>query len=712
VDKNQIFALDIGTRKVMGLVMQAQPDGYQVVDVEMMEHSTRAMLDGQIHDVEAVAATISAIKSILESRMQLKLEKASVAAAGRALKTARARVKKRRTVLTPMSREEVRALDIEAVQQAQYQLSQAESDNRSKGAYFCVGYSVVRYTIEEQEIGSLVGQVGAEVGVEVIATFLPRVVVDSLFSALKMSGLEIESLTLEPIAALSVAIPPNMRLLNLALVDIGAGTSDIAVVRGGNIIAYAMVPVPVGGDELTEIIAAEYLLDFDTAEQAKRLLSTGQELELVDILGNKSRVPAADVLGTMKPVVEELTRQVAANILELNQKPPDAVICVGGGSMTPNLTGTLAEHLELYHNRVGIRTPENFDKIKFNAESLQGPQGVTPLGIAYNYFTVPPVPFIKVEVNGRDTVLWNMGELNIASALLCSGAALNNIYGKPGLGKTIEVNGYVKVIKGQMGTPPVIKQNGENCSLEDPVHEGDHIEFTAGSDGQDAVVKVSDLMNATSGFVMVNGDRVDLYPLVSVNGERCGMNDEIPDRARVEFRSVNSLENILIQAGLGEHWLGDKEYRYLVDDKEMFIRWPALEVYVNGVKAGLDQTVEFGSELTYSTCQPRPTIGDLLGDNEIMDLPVKVNGEPVVLKGKGAVVRMNGEEVGLNHEIEDGARISLDHSQSYAIMSDIFQVIDFKPSLHGRLSIKVDGETAGFTTPLKRNCEIELLWEK
>jgi len=81
-------------------------------------------------------------------------------------------------------------------------------------------------------MNSLIHHRGSEIGAEVIATFLPRSVVDSLYSVLKNCGLIMKTLTLEPIAALNVVIPPNMRNLNLALVDIGAGTSDIALVAG------------------------------------------------------------------------------------------------------------------------------------------------------------------------------------------------------------------------------------------------------------------------------------------------------------------------------------------------------------------------------------------------------------------------------------------------------------------------------------------------
>jgi len=708
VKDNQIFALDIGTRKIVGLVMQKGPDSYQVVDAEMIEHTTRAMMDGQIHDVEAVAAAIKEIKNRLEDRLGFKLEAAAVAAAGRALKTSRGLVRKKRAFMNEMTRDEVQALEIEAVQQAQYQLSQQDNDGKERGNYFCVGYSVTRYLLEDQEIGSLIGQVGTEVSIEVVATFLPRVVVDSLFSSLKRAGLEVASLTLEPIAALSVAIPPAMRLLNLALVDIGAGTSDIALVKEGKVLAYAMVPV--GGDELTEFLAGEYLLDFNSAEAMKRRLDSQPEVEMVDILGNKSVLSSNEVVEGLNRVTGELARDIAGNILSLNQKAPSAIICVGGGSLTPNLTSTLAAHLELPFNRVGYRTPENFNEIEFTAEFLRGPQGVTPLGIAYNCFTIPPVPFTRVSVNGGDIALWNMGEQNVASALLSSGISLANIYGKPGLGKTIEINGYVKIYKGEMGTPPTIKVNGQPATLESQVREGDAIEFAPGVDGKSVELRVKDIVPALRGQVTVNGERTEMQPVVMVNGRRAGSDEEIPDRARVDYKSVNSLQNILLQAGVGEQWLEKRQYRYYLDDRELYVHWSPLEVYVDGVKADINGQVEGGAEIVYTTGSLQPTIGDLLGDNQQIDLLVTVNGDQIRLKGKGAGIVINGERVGRQDPIEEGARLYLDRGQGQAILSDIFQVIEMKPVLSGRLSIKVDGESAGFTTPIRNGSVIELNW--
>ncbi|MEN6350091.1 MAG: cell division FtsA domain-containing protein [Syntrophomonas sp.] len=710
MENNRIFALDIGTRKIVGLLMQKSASGYEVQASEMIEHTTRAMMDGQIHDVEAVAASILEIKNRLEDKLQIKLESAAVAAAGRALKTAVGKVQKRRTRLEEISSEEVRALEIEAVHQAQYLLGQEENENKDQGNYFCVGYSVTSYRLEGQEIVNLVGQVGAEMGVQIIATFLPRVVVDSLFSSLKRAGLDIFSLTLEPIAALSLTIPPSMRLLNLALVDIGAGTSDIAVVKNGNIFAYAMVPR--GGDGLTENLASRYLLDFNHAETIKRLLSSQEEVTVTDILGNKSILSSAEVLQDLKPEINELVDNISRNILELNQKAPDAVICVGGGSLTPSLPAILADKLEIAKNRVGIKTPESFEQIKVDEDYLQGPQGVTPLGIAYYSFTRLPVPFIKIVVNGREIALWNMGQVNISSALLSSGISLANIYGKPGLGKTIEVNGEVKVFKGEMGTPPVIKLNGEPVSLETTVKEEDEIEFIPGQSGKEAVVLARDLLPESTGYVYVNGDYIKLKPMVYINGKESGEDEVVPDRSKVEFKAVDSLENILNLAGVSSYWMQPKEYHYFLNDKEIKLPWLPIQVKVDGKTADLSVNVSFGSEVSYTLSRIRPRLADLLQENKDLCLNVKVNGQNVSLEGKGAVVKIDDKIAGWEDEVEDGSKIVLDKTESKAMLSDIFQVVEMEPNSHGRLKIRVDGEAAGFTTPIYNDSVIELNWEE
>ena len=148
-----------------------------------------------------------------------------------------------------------------------------------------------------------------------------------------------------------------MRLLNLALVDIGAGTSDIAVVQKERILAYAMVPL--GGDEITERLAEEYLLDFNTAERVKRQLREKEILTFTDVLENPITEPASAIIERIKPTIKSW-RPVSPGDTDRQRETADAVIC-GRRQSDPGLLQELAAALELPANRVGIRTRETLE---------------------------------------------------------------------------------------------------------------------------------------------------------------------------------------------------------------------------------------------------------------------------------------------------------------------------------------------------------------
>lgn len=706
---NSIFALDIGTRKVIGLVMQKTAAGCEIIDAELIEHRTRAMLDGQIHDVEAVAEVIGEVKQRLEGRLGYTLETAAVAAAGRALKTARGKAERLEEGAGEITRNESLALEIEAVQDAQMKLAREESDD-DRDSYFCVGYSVVNYYLEGQQIGKLIGQVGDRRAVEVIATFLPRVVVDSLFSALKKAGLEVHSMTLEPIAALAMAVPQNMRILNLALVDIGAGTSDIAIVKDGNIFAYAMVPI--GGDELTEKIGREHLLDFTAAEEVKVRLGHQEKVQMVDILGNESEMPSDQVIACMESVVHQLVSEVSAQIMALNSKAPDAVICVGGGSLTPNLPRTLAESMELPANRVGLRTNQNSRLVSTTVDFLNGAQGITPLGIAYSAFEKESLPLFKVNVNGRDISIWDAGSMDVGKALLSAGTALNNIFGRPGMGKTIQVNGEVRLYKGGLGGQPTVTVNGQTAAFDDPVRSGDRIVFKKGEDGRDASVKVKDVVSLERRHINVNGKHVDIGPNVIVNGEKATPNMEIPDRARVEIHTLATLKDLLEEIGVEPELLESTSFRVYINDEEKRLKWTPVEIKVNGQAAGLDDPIVPGSEVEYETTGLVPLITDVLGlEMGNASIKINVNGLDYQLPVLNYKVTADSRPVQLSEPVRAGMRLKVEKIDQSAILSDVFKLIDFRAKSNGRLVMTVNGEAAGFTTPVAENSVIELRWD-
>ena len=88
-EERVIFALDIGTRSVTGVVGEIENGMLRVLGVETQEHAERAVVDGQIEDIEQTARVARLVKQRLEQRLGFTLSEVYVAAAGRVLKTKR-----------------------------------------------------------------------------------------------------------------------------------------------------------------------------------------------------------------------------------------------------------------------------------------------------------------------------------------------------------------------------------------------------------------------------------------------------------------------------------------------------------------------------------------------------------------------------------------------------------------------------------------------
>ena len=284
-----VFGLDIGTRSIVGtLGYRVGTDRFIVVAQVSIEHRTRAVIDGQIHDISTVAKTIAEVKARLEYMTGETLKDVSIAAAGRVLKTKNVYAEYEMPSEGKVTTEHIHSLDSIAVEKA-YEEIRSETDHKDKH-FYCVGYSPVRYYLNGYPMEMIEKHTASSIGVEMIATFLPDEVVDGLYCAVEEAGLRVVSLTLEPIAAIHLAIPERFRLLNIALVDVGAGTSDISIVKDGSIIAFGMIPL--AGDEITEAIARKYLLDFETAEQVKMTVAKKKAVSFKNILGETYKLTA------------------------------------------------------------------------------------------------------------------------------------------------------------------------------------------------------------------------------------------------------------------------------------------------------------------------------------------------------------------------------------------------------------------------------------
>ena len=191
-----VFGLDIGTRNMVGTVGYKTKDNrFVVLSQVTKEHQTRAMLDGQIHDIAKVSESIAVIRKELEEQTGLVLCDVCIAAAGRVLKTIRKKVDYEFGADTVVNQEHIYSLDMLGVEKAYEEIREATSDEATR--YYCVGYSVVQYFLNDYAITVLEDHKASKIGVELIATFLPDEVVDGLYSAVEKAGLQVANFTLE-----------------------------------------------------------------------------------------------------------------------------------------------------------------------------------------------------------------------------------------------------------------------------------------------------------------------------------------------------------------------------------------------------------------------------------------------------------------------------------------------------------------------------------
>ena len=511
-----VFGLDIGTRSIVGTVGYLNGGKFHVMAQRSKEHETRAMLDGQIHDIGKVGETIAFVKSQLEEDLNRTLTDVCIAAAGRVLRTITTSVEHKFDSDKEVTEEDINALSTKGVEKA-YEEFQGHNDTDMK--FYCVGYTPMRYYMNGYPMGNLEGHKANTIGLDLIATFLPDDVVDGLYKAVELAGLRVANLTLEPIAAIQVAIPEKFRMLNMALVDVGAGTSDISITKDGTITAYGMIPV--AGDSLTDIIVQHCLVDFETAEQIKRKSSSQETIEYQDIMGLPQTITAKEVADILHEAVEKMTHLVADCIKELNgDKAVSAVFVVGGGGMIPGYTQQLAAELDIVKERVAIRGQEVMQNIVFELENARkDSMMVTPIGICLSYYEQSN-NFIFVELNGERMKLYDNGKLSVADAAMQAQFPNDDLFPKRGQALTFTVNGKARMVRGLQGEASVIMVNGETADIYTKVHNGDRIEVISSTMGEPAKQELGKLTEMSDRLhVYVNGRKIDLPKTASVNGK-------------------------------------------------------------------------------------------------------------------------------------------------------------------------------------------------
>ena len=492
--ENAIFALDIGTRSIIGMVGVVEEEKVRIIAIEKIEHTERAMIDGQIENIEKVTTLARKVKTRLEEKVNFQLSRVCVAAAGRALRTKRAEYEINLPGKQLIDDEVISRLEAGAISKVEEAFDAENSAKEDMRRFYLVGYTVCQYYLDDYRISSLKDHRGQDVKVDLIATFLPSEVVESLYTTMNKIGLEVVSVTLEPIAAINAAIPENLRLLNLVMVDIGAGTSDIAACTGGSVTGYTMATV--AGDEITEAVMREYLVDFATAESMKAQIEQEEVITFTDILGFERKASREEVLQCIQSTCELLCKEIAAKVLEVNGSAPSALFLAGGGSKLAGLREGITAALQMDANRVAV-AGNNFRISAFSDEyDLNNPEFATPLGITISSGLNLINDSFRVTLNGRPAKLFRSGSFTALNLLMMNGYNFQDILGRPGSSLPVMVNGKRKVFYGTAAQAASLFINKKEGKLSTVINAGDCIDFVPAVSGIPASACLGDIEGA------------------------------------------------------------------------------------------------------------------------------------------------------------------------------------------------------------------------
>ena len=692
--KDIIFSLDIGTRSIIGTVGIIKDKKFQVVCEKYMEHEERAMVDGQIHDITLVASVVQKVKTAIEEEVGIVLNEVSIAAAGRFLRTVNSNAELEINEEDEIDREIVRSLELSAVKNAE-----EEINSTTEGKLYCVGYSVKSFYLNGFLISNLIGHKGEKIGAEVIATFLPRSVVDSLYSVMNKVNLKVVNLTLEPIAAMEAAIPKNIRLLNIALVDIGAGTSDIAISSKETISAYGMVPM--AGDEITETIVQAYLVDFNTAERIKREIGINSEITYTDVLGMENTISSESVLKLINGIVDKTADEISKKILELNgDKSPSAVFLVGGGAHTPGILEAIAGKLNLPAQRIAVKDRKAVTECVSDNEL--GSAGVTVLGIALVALRSLGNDFIDVQLNGEPISLFNSHKHTVIDVLLQAGINPSLLISKNGKSVRFTYNGCKRIVFGEYGTNAKILINNEEATLETEVERDDKIELVYAQNGKNAEPKLCDnIRNINSISIFIDEKIVNLEPVILVNDKIEELEYIIKNEDEVKVFlpvKIKDLKKYVLKEDVALMSDGN-----IVDDFYEVIEGEKLETTSNENVERISETGYIDDEKEEISEFIAADVEDVVvGENGILTHENKFEDNNKVYK----------EEFESINVVINGEQTTMMGKKEYIIV-DIFDYIDFDLTVpKGNINITLNGEKAQYTAKLKDGDVIAVFWSE
>ncbi len=370
-DRNLIVGLDIGTSKVVAIAAEIQPEGTLKV-IGIGQHVSRGLKKGVVVNIDSTMQAIQRAVEEVELMADCKINTVYSGIAGSHVKSLNSHgmVKIKENEVSQMDVDRVvetaRAIALPADQQILHVLNQ-------------------EFIIDGQEdVREPLGMSGMKLEVKVHIVTGAVAAAQNIVKCIKRCGLEVSDLILQPLASSVAVLTEDEKELGVCLVDIGGGTTDIAVFKNGAIRHTAVVPI--AGDQITNDIAVALRTPTQSAEDIKvkhgcALRQLADPREVVEVPASDGREPRQLSIQALTEVIEDRVEEIYEFVQqELRRSGMESMIAAGivitGGAAQMRGMAELGE--EIFHTPVRLGIPNKVDGL---SEVVGNPRYATSIGL-------------------------------------------------------------------------------------------------------------------------------------------------------------------------------------------------------------------------------------------------------------------------------------------------------------------------------------------
>lgn len=361
-EQNVIVALDLGTSKVVALVGEINDNGRLEI-IGIGSYPSRGMKKGVVVNIESTIQSIQRAVEEAELMAGIQIRSVYVGIAGSHVRSLNSHG------IVAIKDKEVTDGDVDRVMDAARAVA-IPADQR------ILHVLPQEFVIDQQEgIREPIGMSGVRLEARVHLVTAAHSAAQNLVKCVERCGLNVEDIILEQVASSFAVLEEDEKELGVCLVDIGGGTSDIAVFMNGAIHHTAVIPI--AGDQVTNDIAVAVRTPTQHAEEIKirygrALRQLIEEDELIEVPGVGEREPRSLSVQTLASVIEPRYEELFSLVLqELRRSGYEERIGAGivltGGSSKMRGVRELAE--EVFHMPVRIGMPRNLGGLRGEVEN-------------------------------------------------------------------------------------------------------------------------------------------------------------------------------------------------------------------------------------------------------------------------------------------------------------------------------------------------------